>query len=980
MFSVEVFPVGVSLMDDAPSLNDMPRNTLPAPQLVMLANVAAVTAAESIVCDGGATDEKEMMELKTVGCNYSDSEDENIIRYSYDNQNHREVCIIEYPESPGFRTVVVGHDEDDHGDKIEDLSQSSNVRPATGGSSPQQGVKRKESPASTAPPEGAKKKKPFHCKPCHFQAQNEQEFVQHLSTHAISKMMVVNKVEGRSKTKVKEAEPSDTQTPSGRGGAEVESSGEAGPAGDSKGLIRCERCGYNTNRYDHYIAHLKHHSKEGEDHRVFKCTLCPYTTVSQYHWRKHLRNHFPSKLHTCSQCSYFSDRKSNYIQHIRTHTGVRPFQCPYCDYSSSQKTHLTRHMRTHSGERPFKCESCNYLAANQHEVTRHARQVHNGPKPLACPYCDYKTADRSNFKKHVELHLNPRQFLCPLCKYAASKKCNLQYHIKSRHSGCNVALDVSKVKLRIKKLGPEGADDKSESQGSKVEQSSGVEEDFDMDDVDDDDESVEKQASPINLSIRKSSRPNVQPVQNEMPQRKTSSEKQPKGKEEAEKKVSTRQKKMEKVTERSSENTGVKQNQSEMKPAATQTDNKAKRRVKKPPAEKTSAQEQTEGHEPEKDRAEISKPEKHEQRKPEKNRAEQQKDEEESPPAKKDVNNLNKPRKSGSKKSDKTTEHVKEPPQKADGPEKVQKEKAVKEKAVRRKAGEALDLSKKSETPSKTRRLKVTTAEKNPPSKDTEMISEPTSVPVKQKKTRNTSKKAPVQQQVEARVEEKTPSVETTRPLNSEHLEESAQSGDPKLDHKEIQTPPPEPDLTLNKLEENVKVSSNQTPSPEPDPTLKKLSEYVKVSDDQTVQPEPDQILNSSPEKVKGSSNQTPPPAPVFAKPMSPPPLLLPRQQSKPTELEDDEGIHSSHEGGSDISDSASEGSDDSGLHSTGSGKMSNDPETPTDEPPTPTELKSHMCVFCDRTFPLKMEYQRHLNRHLVNVYYMDNTATKAQK
>lgn len=91
---------------------------------------------------------------------------------------------------------------------------------------------------------------------------------------------------------------------------------------NSKGVIRCERCGYNTNRYDHYIAHLKHHTKEGEDQRVFKCTICAYTTISQYHWKKHLRNHFPSKLFTCNQCSYFSDRKNNYIQHIRTHTGT----------------------------------------------------------------------------------------------------------------------------------------------------------------------------------------------------------------------------------------------------------------------------------------------------------------------------------------------------------------------------------------------------------------------------------------------------------------------------------------------------------------------------------------------------------------------------------------------------------------------------------------------------------------------------------
>ncbi|XP_051935306.1 RE1-silencing transcription factor [Hippocampus zosterae] len=402
-FPAEPFP----LMDDV--------GGSPAPQLVMLANVAAVAAA-----DGAEADGKEMVELKTVACGYSDSEDEGVIGYGYESRDG------DAPVSSPSPVACAAREQNGGGE--------------AGGQFPGSGGPR---PPATAPAEGGKKrKKPFHCKPCRFQAHGEDEFVEHLRTHALSKMAVVHRVEGRSKAKEAQAAPDGP----GEGGGE----GEA-LSGDAKGLIRCERCGYNTNRYDHYVAHLKHHSKEGDDHRVFKCTLCAYSTVSQYHWRKHLRNHFPSKLHTCAQCSYFSDRKSNYIQHIRTHTGVRPFRCPYCDYSSSQKTHLTRHMRTHSGERPFKCDSCNYLAANQHEVTRHARQVHNGPKPLACPYCEYKTADRSNFKKHVELHLNPRQFLCPLCKYAASKKCNLQYHIKSRHSGCSVTVDVSKVKLRVKR-------------------------------------------------------------------------------------------------------------------------------------------------------------------------------------------------------------------------------------------------------------------------------------------------------------------------------------------------------------------------------------------------------------------------------------------------------------------------------------------------------------------------------------------------
>ncbi|KAI3351384.1 hypothetical protein L3Q82_020206, partial [Scortum barcoo] len=956
VFSVEMFPVGVSLMEDAQGLSDMPRNTLPAPQLVMLANVAAVTAAEGGAGEGSAADEKEMMELKTVGCNYSDSEDENIIRYSYDNQNHREVCIVEYPESPGpaVDNMVVGNGEEE--DKAEDLSRRTRPRPAASTKTPEQGPKRKDCPTTTT--ETNKKKKPFHCKPCHFQAQNEQEFVQHLGTHGISKMMVVNRVEGRSKTRAKDGGTPESQATSGR---QVESSGEGGvTGGDVKGLIRCERCGYNTNRYDHYIAHLKHHSKEGEDHRVFKCTLCPYTTVSQYHWRKHLRNHFPSKLHTCSQCSYFSDRKSNYIQHIRTHTGVRnmPFQCLYCDYSSSQKTHLTRHMRTHSGERPFKCESCNYLAANQHEVTRHARQVHNGPKPLSCPYCEYKTADRSNFKKHVELHLNPRQFLCPLCKYAASKKCNLQYHIKSRHSGCNVAVDISKVKLRVKKPGPEGAEENSSA--SKFDNSSSVEEDFDMDEDDE-----EADSSPINLSIKKGSRPNIaQALQNKASEKapkksNVSSEKDKqskvKDKVEPEKKVTTRQKKMEKVAENLLETASVQETQTETTTAAVITDNKAKRRVKKPMAEKTAVQDLPAVPEPEKDKTDKSERSEEEraarqkvEKDEEKSRADKDKEHQKNDNSGKENKSLNKPRKSASKKSEKIPQHLEEAQRRLDSPEKTQKEKVVKEKAAKRKAAEALDLSKTSasETSSKAKRLKA-----KPAADSTKKISDapPTThkssgpTPAKQKKTRNTSKKATGLQQTVDPTKEKTTSVNSPpsdAPERSAQADKAAQTttSEHHSTQKEASTEATEPQQTLNKP--SGKILGEETPSP--------------VEDQ---------------------------PAPMFLKPTSPPSLVLLGQRSKPADPEDDEGIHSSHEGGSDISDSASEGSDDSGLNGNGvgSGKMANDPETPTDEIPTPTELKSHMCIFCDRTFPLEVEYRRHLNRHLVNVYYMD-TSAKGQK
>ena len=86
MFPAGVFSVGGEMMEDeGPGLSELPGNNLPVPQLVMLANAAtAVGGAESAAEEGagddddGLVEEKEMVELKTVGCSYSDSEGESV--------------------------------------------------------------------------------------------------------------------------------------------------------------------------------------------------------------------------------------------------------------------------------------------------------------------------------------------------------------------------------------------------------------------------------------------------------------------------------------------------------------------------------------------------------------------------------------------------------------------------------------------------------------------------------------------------------------------------------------------------------------------------------------------------------------------------------------------------------------------------------------------------------------------------------------
>ncbi|XP_058522641.1 RE1-silencing transcription factor [Ochotona princeps] len=406
--------MGMALPNDMYDLQELSKAELAAPQLIMLANVALTGEVNGGCCDYLVGEDRQMAELMPVGDHFSDSDGEGLEEASEAKGESSALQSMELrslelgavePQQPVFEAAAT---------------------PAVYGSN-------KEVPAEAPGAEDkgkSSKTKPFRCKPCQYEAESEEQFVHHIRVHSAKKFFVEESAEKQAKAREAGSAPAED--------------------GDlSKGPIRCDRCGYNTNRYDHYTAHLKHHTRAGANERVYKCIICTYTTVSEYHWRKHLRNHFPRKVYTCGKCNYFSDRKNNYVQHVRTHTGERPYKCELCPYSSSQKTHLTRHMRTHSGEKPFKCDQCSYVASNQHEVTRHARQVHNGPKPLNCPHCDYKTADRSNFKKHVELHVNPRQFNCPVCDYAASKKCNLQYHFKSKHPTCpNKTMDVSKVKLK----------------------------------------------------------------------------------------------------------------------------------------------------------------------------------------------------------------------------------------------------------------------------------------------------------------------------------------------------------------------------------------------------------------------------------------------------------------------------------------------------------------------------------------------------
>ncbi|NXO02229.1 REST factor, partial [Rhinopomastus cyanomelas] len=871
--------IGMALSNDMYDLHDLSKAELAAPQLIMLANVALTGEVSGNCCDYLVGEERQMAELTTVGdSNFSDSDGEGMEDTQAAESDH------EARENVELSSLEVSN--------VETQDAAACPPPKTPSVDKDISLEGPGTPESTEDKCKSLKSKPFRCKPCQYEAESEEEFVHHIRVHSAKKFFVEENAEKQAQVK-----DSDSCT--------------AEEVDFSKGPIRCDRCGYNTNRYDHYLAHLKHHNKAGENERVYKCTICTYTTVSEYHWKKHLRNHFPRKVYTCSQCSYFSDRKNNYIQHIRTHTGERPYQCAMCPYSSSQKTHLTRHMRTHSGEKPFKCDQCSYVASNQHEVTRHARQVHNGPKPLTCPHCDYKTADRSNFKKHVELHVNPRQFLCPVCDYAASKKCNLQYHIKSRHPHCSdITMDVSKVKLRTKRSEADYAESmKEKAEKELMKGDSAAKKTEKIVKVEKKDQLAKDRKPPSNVSAGQ---------------------------------VTTRSRKL--VSENKEVDVKTEKN--------TEKTCKAKKIKRKAEAEAASSKaEVADGS------SAVTKKKKKVEAKP-RDCQEAQKSgvvPEEEP--KKESSCLKKNRKKKALKNKHSKKNSKLSEEKVEEKEMPDECPITGEDGCMKPNAEGSD--QKAQDPTETVALndgdpalgRESTDPKGSCMQDPMQLCLPAQDADTQAEAQDQEKPAAAGESKDAgeKEERRADRREGACSEESSHAVSSEKSLDVPLDVVPELALEKEPEQTMAETVSNSDLMDlTKTHLPVAEPT-----------GDAAAAPAPAEGCVQSP-KVALS-------------------LLSPDNTAanESQEMDEDEGIHS-HEG-SDISDNISEGSDDSGLNGTRSVQEETNPKTSQEAADTAVAGENYVCIFCDRSFKKEGEYSKHLNRHLVNVYYLEKE-TKGQE
>ena len=101
------------------------------------------------------------------------------------------------------------------------------------------------------------------------------------------------------------------------------------------------------------------------------------------------------------------------------------------------------------------------------------------------------------------------------------------------------------------------------------------------------------------------------------------------------------------------------------------------------------------------------------------------------------------------------------------------------------------------------------------------------------------------------------------------------------------------------------------------------------------------------------------------------PPVTVAVNESQ--EMDEDEGIHS-HDG-SDLSDNMSEDSDDSGLNGARPVPQETSRKNGKEALAVKVAEGDFVCIFCDRSFRKEKDYSKHLNRHLVNVYFLEAAA-----
>ena len=253
---------------------------------------------------------------------------------------------------------------------------------------------------------------------------------------------------------------------------------------------KCITCNKTFPQLSELKSHVKVHTS------TLKCGGCGGKVSSP----EELKKHSLCWSRDCTVCGKAFDQIDELEAHSYTHTGEKPFKCSTCGDGFPSEELLQEHASSHTGP-IFECSQCDAvfneaMALKKHELNhlrpllqtrvtcswcgdeiktkllgRH-RRLHKRQNSYECSVCQDVFEEPVLLKEHLSSHAEEESYICPVCEHYFTNVNLLKEHI------CISEDDMSDTYS-------EGSDDINDSEGSDVEYSEDLFEEYGLENDED---------------------------------------------------------------------------------------------------------------------------------------------------------------------------------------------------------------------------------------------------------------------------------------------------------------------------------------------------------------------------------------------------------------------------------------------------------------------------------------------------------------
>ncbi|XP_013179507.1 PREDICTED: zinc finger protein 2-like [Papilio xuthus] len=213
--------------------------------------------------------------------------------------------------------------------------------------------------------------------------------------------------------------------------------------------LKCRHC---NKMFETLTAARAHRARCSNVVRSYACLSCPQRFTREVFLNKHIlsfhRGHAASVQflsgpsnnglrYQCDICKQRFVKKASLTKHMRHHTATKNYECNVCNKRFQRNDNLKSHMRVHGvGGQSSATSLCLYCGRSFSCSSNFIVHMrrHTGEKPYKCDFCDKGFPRSSDLQCHRRSHTGERPYLCQICDKGFARSNKLTRHMRV-HTG-----------------------------------------------------------------------------------------------------------------------------------------------------------------------------------------------------------------------------------------------------------------------------------------------------------------------------------------------------------------------------------------------------------------------------------------------------------------------------------------------------------------------------------------------------------------